>query len=239
MTSRNGIRGFLARGRLGAFTSLFLLLLGFLLVPKLIPEVSPFRLLSPLFFTLLMVAAIQASSEEPRDLRRAVVFALPALVLIWLSDAASPTITTLGAIAAAVFLTFVTTRILGFILRARIVDTEVILAALCIYLLVGLIWAEAYVAVAANDPAAFTSLPTTGSSDLVYPVRRALTYFSYVTLTTVGYGDVSPVSGTAQSLAVLEAIIGQIYLVTMIARLVSLQVAHERGHGTHGRADGP
>lgn len=220
MTSRAGSRGFLDRGGLGAFASLFLLLLGSLIVPALLPDGSLLRWLTPVLFTLLLIAAIQASSADVRDVRRAAALAIPPLALLWLSDGSTPLLTALGAGAAALFLAFVTSRILGFILRARVVDTEVILAALCVYLLLGILWTEAYVAVAALDPAAF-SVPA-GS------VRRALGYFSFVTLTTLGYGDVTPVSGSARGLAVLEAIFGQLYLVTMIARLVAMQVETER-----------
>ncbi len=229
MASETGSRGFLDRGRLGAFASLFLLLLASLLLPALLPLGSLLRLLMPAVFTLLLIAAIQASSADARDVRRAVALALPAIALLWLSDGSASMLTALGAGAAALFLAFVTSRILGFILRARIVDTEVVLAALCIYLLLGIIWTEAYVAVAAIDPTAF-SLPAhaTDVSGVADPVRRALSYFSFVTLTTLGYGDVAPASGAARGLAVLEAIFGQLYLVTMIARLVALQVERER-----------
>jgi hypothetical protein len=229
MTSQTGSSGFLDRGRLGAFASLFLLLLCLLFVPTLLPQGPLLRWLLAVVFTLLMIAAIQASSADVRDVRRAVALALPPLALKWLSDGSAPLLTALGAADAALFLAFVTSRILRFILRARVVDTEVILAALCVYLLLGIIWTEAYVAVAALDPAAF-SLPAqaTAGEDPASAVRRALGYFSFVTLTTLGYGDVTPLSGSARGLAVLEAIFGQLYLVTMIARLVALQVERER-----------
>ena len=235
MTPRTGSRGFLDRGGLGAFASLFLLLLGSLIVPALLPNGSLLRWLTPVLFTLLMIAAIQASSSDVRDVRRAAALAIPPLALLWLSDGSTPLLTALGAGAAALFLAFVTSRILRFILRARVVDTEVILAALCVYLLLGILWTEAYVAVAALDPAAF-SVPgvEAAAGDAASVVRRALGYFSFVTLTTLGYGDVTPVSGSARGLAVLEAIFGQLYLVTMIARLVSLQLTHERS-----QADAP
>lgn len=229
MPSRTGTRGVLDRGRLGAFASLFLLLLCSLFVPTLLPQGALLRWLTPAVFTLLMIAAIQASSAHVRDVRRAAALALPTLALMWIADGSTPLLVALAAGAAAVFLGFVTSRILGFILRARIVDAEVILAALCVYLLLGIIWTELYVAVAAADPAAFAHPPFAAVGDgAVHPVRRTLGYFSFVTLTTLGYGDVTPVSGAARGLAVLEAIFGQLYLVTMIARLVALQVETER-----------
>ena len=101
-----------------------------------------------------------------------------------------------------------------------------VLASLCAYLMIGLVWAEVYAAVAALSPGAFNvpqGWPQVGSGELV----TMAVYFSYVTLTTLGYGDITPATETTRSLAVTEAIVGQLYLTVMVARLVGLFVAHE------------
>jgi voltage-gated potassium channel Kch len=93
-----------------------------------------------------------------------------------------------------------------------------------VYLLLGLTWAVAYELVALRQPGAFA-----GTSTEVDASQRWL-YYSFVTLTTVGYGDVTPVHPIARSLAVLKALTGQLYPAILLAHLVSLEV-QSRGGG--------
>jgi len=95
----------------------------------------------------------------------------------------------------------------------RAVSLQVLLGAVCIYLLVGLFFTIAYGAVANIDGAAFFTDGTDGDS-------RIRTYFSFVTLTTLGYGDFAPAEPIGRTLATVEALIGQIYLVTIIGVVV-------------------
>ncbi len=93
-----------------------------------------------------------------------------------------------------------------------------VFGAIVLYLLLGVIWAFVYAMLGALVPNAFAG----GSGR-----ERVLTewvYFSFVTLTTVGYGDITPVARAARSLAMLEALVGQLYPAIIIARIVSLQV---------------
>jgi len=103
-----------------------------------------------------------------------------------------------------------------YALRAGIVDTERIFAALDVYLLTGLIFAICYWLLDRSWPASFG---VASASDL--DLARAI-YFSFVTLATVGYGDVVPASDSARGLAILEAVGGQMYLTVLVARLVGL-----------------
>jgi hypothetical protein len=97
----------------------------------------------------------------------------------------------------------------------RIVTTETVLGALCIYLLIGFSFAFIYLAIGAlSPPPFFTGQPQA-------PVNAYL-FFSYTTLTTVGYGDLVPEGSLGQTFAMVEALMGQIYLVIVVARLVSL-----------------
>ena len=77
-----------------------------------------------------------------------------------------------------------------------------------------------------STPVALTNLPPLHGD---FAVSGNLIFFSFVTLTTTGYGDIVPVHPFARSLANVEAIIGQIYPATLLARLVTLELAHERG----------
>ena len=111
--------------------------------------------------------------------------------------------------------------VLGQTLRAGPITLHRILGAIAAYLLLGVLWAYAYALVAHLQSGAFSG-----------PVRledgpRAFFYFSFLTLTTVGYGDVLPVHPAARSLAMLEAVTGPLYLAILVARLVSLGVASD------------
>jgi hypothetical protein len=95
--------------------------------------------------------------------------------------------------------------------------------AVAVYLLLGLVWAHAYVMFNRGHPNSF------GTAESTPPTVAGWTYFSFVTLTTVGYGDITPKAPAARMLAVAEALTGQLYLAVMLARLVALQVS---GGGT-------
>lgn len=101
----------------------------------------------------------------------------------------------------------------------REVLTEVILAATALYLILGSVFAAIYGLIFWFDPGAFTS--ATGGA----VGWQQLLYYSYVTLTTLGYGDVLPVGHVAQSVAAFQAIAGTLYTVLLLSRLVGLHAA--------------
>jgi hypothetical protein len=102
-----------------------------------------------------------------------------------------------------------------------VVTGQSVLAALCIYLLFGLAYASIYGFIGALDPTALFG-PTNGAQSNVVRI-----YYSFITLCTVGYGDFVPYANVTRMIAVTEALIGQVYLVTIVALLVS-HVGHER-----------
>jgi hypothetical protein len=87
----------------------------------------------------------------------------------------------------------------------------------------GIAWAMAYSALDLLVPNSFTVQMNVGGQSSLTPF-----YFSFVTLTTLGYGDISPVKPFARILCIIEAIIGQLYLVVLVARLVSQHIAHSK-----------
>lgn len=103
------------------------------------------------------------------------------------------------------------------IFQAKAVTINTIGMALCTYILIGTLWMMFYIPVYALDPEAF-------SFNVIPPDNQAtsaiFSYFSFVTLTTLGYGDISPVSEMARALAVLEALTGTLFLAVLISRLV-------------------
>ncbi|MEM7808438.1 MAG: potassium channel family protein [Planctomycetota bacterium] len=105
------------------------------------------------------------------------------------------------------------------VLLTRHVTLALLSASASIYLLAGVVWAIGYQAIEAITPGAFASSGASQPDD-----AGTLFYFSFVTLTTLGYGDVSPVTPIARSAAIAEAVFGQLFLVLLIGRLVSLHI---------------
>ena len=118
------------------------------------------------------------------------------------------------------------------LLRKGTVDSERIYAALSVYLLAGLVFGVAYHVMGGIRPGSLRVTSAGGAPVEAVGLKTAI-YFSFVTLATLGYGDVVPASPLTQSLATLEAVGAQLYLAVLIARLVSLQ------SGSTSDGDGP
>jgi hypothetical protein len=108
---------------------------------------------------------------------------------------------------------------LNRILHHRRVTSETVLGALCVYVLIGLLYAFLYLAVSDFRDSFFAQPGPHEQSEYLY--------FSFVTLTTLGFGDLSPGQGLPQALTVSEALLGNIFLVTLVARLVTLWVRQD------------
>jgi len=126
---------------------------------------------------------------------------------------------------AIVSLSTFTALVLVQVFREGPITTYRIQGSILVYLLIGFTWAVAYQLVHAVVPAAFSFAQ--GDPGPAHS-RDPLIYYSFVTLTTVGYGDITPIHAIARSLAMAEALIGQLYPAILIARLVSMQISSSR-----------
>jgi hypothetical protein len=123
-------------------------------------------------------------------------------------------------VSALVFFIFVVSKLIQYVLRAPRVDANVLCAGLAGYLILGLLWMPAYSIVSRLNPSAFN---LSGGAMGPAPMKAFdAFYFSFMTLTTVGYGDISPISKGARMLAVVEAITGLFYVAVLISRLVAI-----------------
>jgi len=133
----------------------------------------------------------------------------------------------------AAYLVVVIGMMLRHIFSHEKVTMNTISAALCVYLLLGVTWALVYSLIDLADPNAFHFALRSGAEGAaVRPVLQfgsgdtaSAVYFSFVTLCTLGYGDIVPKSPTAEMAAISEAIVGQLYLTVLVARLVGLHIA--------------
>ncbi|MGI9648213.1 MAG: potassium channel family protein, partial [Acidimicrobiia bacterium] len=118
-----------------------------------------------------------------------------------------------------------------YVLTQRRVNSNVIFAAVSAYLLIGLLFGTVFSWMAYADPAAFQPPQNVETGD------SSLFYYSFVTLTTLGFGDISPVTEGAKALTVIEALLGQVYLVVLIARLVAMHIARRQTERAHVEAE--
>ena len=199
----------------------FLIALVLLLVATpLVEGLRHATLIEGVLLTLVLGSAVLAVGAERRTLIIAVALSSPAILSKWIHHFAPEIIPAeVFPLTGMAFVGFVVFHLLRFILRASEVDTEVLCAGIATYLTFGLLWTFAYVLVSRASPNAFSFPPASGKQAL--SAFDAL-YFSYVTLCTVGFGDITPVSSAARMLAVLEALTGTIFLAVLVARLVSM-----------------
>jgi hypothetical protein len=177
------------------------------------------RIVIDALFTLLMLAGVAAVSRQKTATIVVSGVAVAGLALRWLGQFAPSQsmeiAIALSGVASLVTLTYV---VLAQVFRAGPVTRHRIMGAISVYLLLGLAWGEAYFALALTEPGSFSLAPSATE------IPQNWMYFSFVTLTTVGYGDITPVSTVARSLAILEALTGQLYPAILLARLVALEV---------------
>ena len=141
--------------------------------------------------------------------------------------APSPQLYMIGAISWFLFFAFVTVTELRSVLKYKEVTSETISMSISVYLLLGLTWGLLYVVIFAFQPQAFgfgsSPAPILASEQQnVFPL---FIYFSLTTLSTIGFGDITPLTLQARYAAVAEGITGQLYLAILVARLVGMQMS--------------
>ena len=180
-----------------------------------------------------LVASALAVSEGRRQTQLTLVFATACLALTLLAHLLdSSTLRIIQGASTIAFLTHVVRLIVRHLFRQKHADFDTIAASLCGYLIIGVAFAAVFSLVLEVDDRAISANVTTADSET--PMRfggsQSATsfYFSFVTLTTLGYGDITPVSMPARMLATAEALIGQLYLVVLVARLVGLHISENQ-----------
>ena len=194
----------------------------FVLIP--LGEPGWVRLLTNICFSIILVAG--AATVSKSRILRMLVFSWGFLtfVFLWVRYL-FPQLNLLfiNLCFALVFLLLLTILILGQMLREGPTTSHRIMGAVAAYLILGVIWFLAYYLIGLRMPQAFCfqGFSIEGDSEAL---RSHLFYFSFVTLTTIGYGDIVPVHPMVRTLVILEGVAGQLFPAILIARLVSLQV---------------
>jgi hypothetical protein len=181
------------------------------------------RYFMDLFFSIIFIATIYAVSQKRYHIIIAAILMIPALFAVWIPDIpTNNTPLTIGYICGLIVFAFAVISILNYIFTEETVTRQTISAAVAVYLLIALMWSFIYRLIENLYPASFAV-----AHAKLEGAENIYLYFSLVTITTLGYGDITPIGSQALSLAVLEAITGQIYLVVVVAWFVGLYVSRK------------
>ena len=207
------------RLRIGRF---LFLLISITLMFTLRPFLESFigiRVLVDIFATLILLSGIYAANSNKRVFRIALLIAFPALIAHWSNYFVKAHSSFLASeICSGFFYAFMVVIILNYLFKEKEITVDTIAGAICAYFLIGLMWSSVFAILEFAQPGSFKIPPGLQAESFSF------TYYSYVTLTTLGYGDITPISSQARSLSFLEAIVGQIYLATLVAKLVSINI---------------
>ena len=210
--------------RVGSMVALLVLLvlLVFVVPFSVAPNSLYARLMREVLMALILVTGVAAVSDRRLQFFVIALVAVAAILVRWAGWLFAPAYAP-GLLDETALISL---GLLGVVIGIKVfgpgtVTSDRVLGAVALYILIGVVWAEADQLVSIHVPGAYTGIPNTGTvSD-----HSVWLYFSFVTLTTVGYGDITPVAHPARALAILEALIGQLYPAIVLARLVSLRAA--------------
>jgi voltage-gated potassium channel len=212
------------------FLGLLLCMVSSLVIAPFFQDLPQARIIINLFFTGVLLFSIVPLLKKNRQLVIiAVILAVPTFLVNW-GTAFFPEqwefFPGIENLFSILFFGYILVVLFFIILRARKITANLIFGSVCIYLLIGLEWAYIYSLLEHHTPGSFQG-NLTGFSDAsqrgdwLFP---QFLYYSYTTLTTLGYGDIAPRSSPAQMISSLEAITGQFYLAVLVARLIGIHL---------------
>ena len=204
----------------------------FVLALPLVERGSYSSPLASLLFTFLVVPTVFASGRNARWIGAGLALATPSILCaVWMLVARPTSATTIAWLervslsSMVVFLGLTVVVMLFHLQRARAVDDEILASAVGVYLVVGFFFAVVYQLFWLFGGPCVDGMTVDGSAQ---PPLSEFVYFSLMTQTTVGYGDMVPAGEFVRSVTIIQAVMGQLYLVVLVARLVALHAGNRR-----------
>ena len=230
MTGRKSLR---EAYRERPYRNIFFALIAVILIDAVAPNAFARGRFADLMVAAVLLAALFETVRSRHNAIWAIALGVPAVVVRIIAafrpDTTAQNATVLGL--SILFFAFLIWNLLHDLNEGDRSTSEKIFGALCAYVFIGLLFALIFAHLEYRDPGSFYI-----SNDLLAENAakessqlNVFTYFSFVTMTTLGYGDVTPISEHARTLAWLEALIGQLYLAVMVAGLVAVHISERMG----------
>lgn len=213
----------------GRYTILLFSILAMILIQPIFAGHIRVQGLVTLSMSVVLLSALYTLNLSRAYFTLGILLMIPAFVSRWVLQFHSSTnLEVFAAISACAFILITVVALVRELFSIRRVTLDSIAAAICAYLLLGVGWGFVFAVIELKHPGSFTAellLPGVSTGSPIINALHNFIYYSFVCLTTTGYGDIAPKSDVARVMSVLESIVGQMYLAILIARLVSLEVA--------------
>ncbi len=212
------------------FTLLLIALLALLLLHPFVNHHDPYGWMYRALFVLVLLEVFTILVRRRKSRIAAVVLGLPSVAAVFLHSTIEQNLPSLASISfhalPAIFLGYMIAVILRTVFQKPGIGADSVNGALAGYLLLGLLFAHLYSLAETFHPGSFVISPELGGLSGPEHNRHSLfSYFSLVTLTSVGYGDITPRHPVARNLACVEAIVGQFYVAVIVAQLIGMKVS--------------
>jgi hypothetical protein len=209
--------------RMGRFLFLLLSILLIFILQPFLRDFIALSLLMEIFITAILISAVYAAGRKRSLFITAFILAALTALTRWSDQLLhNRTLAVLEEFLTLFFFGFMVVVILVYLFREKEVTSDLIMGSICGYFLLGFLWSSLYSLLEIFKAGSF-QIP-----EIIYTETSPFNYYSFVTLTTLGYGDVTPISSPAQSFSVLEAVAGQLFIAILISRLVAIHVAQSQ-----------
>ncbi len=205
------------------FSFLLTAIVLFLILRPFVENFVRISFLIEIFISAILLSGIYAVSEDRISFFLALLTGVPALFINWSFQIYKiPTLLLMHHIFSALFFATATIIIIRHLINQKVVTIDLIWGAVCGYFFIGFMWSAIFSLLESFHPGSFKL------GQQVVPDIDSFIYFSFVTLATLGYGDIVPLTKQAQSLAIIETVMGQMYLAVNIAALVAIRISQSR-----------
>ncbi len=228
MESEQGKLGAAGRDRHG-FRALLICLLALVVLPAHFPAEDR-HLFWVVVVTLCLLVCLYMAANNRVEFVSGAVVAACAMILSWLAAFLSNSVPlALPVLFYVLFFLMVAAYLVRYLFKSDKISEEMIFASVCLYIILGLNWGFVYFLIEAFASGSFANIQAIEAGTAApFAALTDLIYYSFVTLSTLGYGDILPISRAARSWAIIEALVGQFYLAIVVARLVGLHITAPR-----------
>lgn len=219
----NEIRIPFTRIQMGRFLFLLLSILLILLLRPFLTGYIGLSLLMEIFITAILISAVYAAGRKKSLFVTALILATLTGLTRWSEHLIqNRALAVVEEFFTLLFFGFMVVIILVYLFKEQEVTFDLIIGSICGYFLLGFLWASLYSLLDIFQPGSFR-IP-----EILQAEMTSFSYYSFVTLTTLGYGDITPVSSPARSFSLLEAAAGQLYVAILISRLVGIHIVQSQ-----------